>query len=83
MASKIIQVPVNEELLTALDALSKARGRPRSEIIREACRAYLRRVDEARLEEAYVQGYRRLPEETGLGEAQVALTGDVLPPEEW
>jgi hypothetical protein len=33
------------------------------------------------LDRLYQQGYESLPEESGLGEAQIALTSEVLPEE--
>ncbi len=45
MAKKVIQVPVDEELLEELDYLSRKQRRARSELIRQACRIYLRQPD--------------------------------------
>jgi len=42
MVKKVIQVPVDEELLSALDQLSKKQSKARSELIRQACQRYLR-----------------------------------------
>ncbi|MFC1966549.1 ribbon-helix-helix protein, CopG family [Chloroflexota bacterium] len=83
MAKKVIQVPVDEELLIALDQLSKKQSKARSELIRQACQRYLKQVESEELDRLYQQGYERLPEELGLGEAQIALTGDILPKESW
>ncbi|PIU22891.1 MAG: hypothetical protein COT13_05880, partial [Chloroflexi bacterium CG08_land_8_20_14_0_20_45_12] len=41
MAKKVIQVPVDENLLSSLDDMAKRRGQPRSELIRDACKRYL------------------------------------------
>ena len=83
MVKKVIQVPVDEELLTALDQLSKKRCKARSELIRQACQHYLGQVESEELDRLYQQGYERLPEEPELGEAQVALAGEILPKESW
>ena len=83
MVKKVIQVPVDEGLLSSLDNMAKKRGRPRSELIREACRHYLKQVEDEKMDEVYMEGYRRLPEEPTIGEAQVAAAGRVLSGETW
>ncbi len=83
MSKKIIQVPVDEELLTALDQLSRKQRKARSELIRQACQRYLRQVESEELDRLYQQGYQKLPEEPELGEAQVAIVGEILPKESW
>ena len=72
MVKKVIQVPVDEGLLTALNQLSKKQRKGRSELIRQACQRYLRQVESEELDRLYQQGYKRLPEEAELGEAQIA-----------
>ncbi|MEE9203314.1 MAG: ribbon-helix-helix protein, CopG family [Dehalococcoidia bacterium] len=83
MVKKVIQVPVDAELLTALDLLSRKKRKTRSELIRQACQYYLRQVEVEELDRLYQQGYERLPEESELGEVQIALAGEVLPKESW
>jgi metal-responsive CopG/Arc/MetJ family transcriptional regulator len=83
MAKKVIQVPIDEKLLTALDKLSRKQSKARSEIIRQACQHYLERVESEELDRIYQQGYERLPEEAEIGKAQVTITGEILPRESW
>ena len=83
MAKKIIQVPMDENLLNALNATSRRRGQPRSEFIREACKRYLKQAEYEQMDEIYKEGYERLPEEPLLGEVQAVLAGQVLPKESW
>jgi len=83
MVKKVIQVPVDEELLTALDQQSKKQRKARSELIRQACQRYLGQMESEELDRLYQQGYERLPEEPELAEAQIALTGEILPKESW
>ncbi len=83
MVKKVIQVPVDEELLTSLDELSKKQCKTRSELIREACQHYLGQVETDELSRLYQQGYERLPEEPEIGDAQIALAGEILPKESW
>ena len=81
--NKIVQVPMEKELLAALDELSKAQASSRSAIIRRACHEYLRRVREEALDDEYERGYRRIPESESVGQAQAALAAQVLPEESW
>ncbi len=79
----VIQVPMDEALLKELDRLAEAERRSRAAVIREACRRYAEERERARLDRAYEEGYRRLPEDTAVGEAQSSLAADVLPEESW
>jgi metal-responsive CopG/Arc/MetJ family transcriptional regulator len=83
MVKKVIQVPVDEKLLIALDQISRKQKKARAELIREACQSYLEQVESEELDRLYQQGYERLPEETKSGEAQVGLAGEILPEESW
>jgi metal-responsive CopG/Arc/MetJ family transcriptional regulator len=83
MVKKVIQVPVDEELLVALDRTSRKQNKARAELIRKACRRYLEQVESEELDRLYQQGYRRLPEESQAGEAQIAVAAEVLPRESW
>ena len=82
-SNKVVQIPIDEELLAELDQLSRARRSSRSAVIRLACRDYIRQAREDALDEAYEQGYRRMPETAAVGEAQIALVGQVLAEETW
>ncbi|MDP2663717.1 MAG: hypothetical protein Q8R28_23620 [Dehalococcoidia bacterium] len=83
MLKKVIQVPIDSELLSALDNLSMKQGQARAEVIRLACHHYLRHVEIGELDRLYQEGYDRSPEEAELGEAQTALAAEVLPAESW
>ncbi len=83
MVKKVIQVPVDEKLLTELDRVSKKQSEARSEIIRRACRQYIDQVESEEMDYQYQQGYRRLPEDTGVGKVQLLMVGEVLPEETW
>ena len=83
MAKKVIQVPIDEHLLNSLNSMAKKRSQPRSELIREACQQYLKQAEYEKMDEVYVEGYKRIPEEPALGETQVALAGQVLSEETW
>jgi predicted DNA-binding protein len=83
MVKKVIQVPVDEELLIALDRTSRKQNRARAELIREACQCYLAQVESEELDRLYQGGYERVPEGPELGEAQISLAAEILPGESW
>lgn len=83
MPKKVIQVPIETELLSALDQLSRKQHQARAEVIRLACHHYLRHVEIGELDKLYQQGYEKSPEEAELGEVQIALAAEVLPAESW
>ena len=83
MVKKVIQVPIEEELLNALDHMSKKKQKARADLIRHACRRYLQQAESEELDELYQLGYSKIPEEEGCGEGQVALLSHVLPKESW
>ena len=83
MAKKVIQVPVDEKLLSSLDNLSKKQNKSRSELIRQACEEYLGQIDSEEQDRLYQQGYERLPEAAESGETQSILSGEILSRESW
>ena len=83
MVKKVIQVPVDEELLKDLDNLSKKQHKARAELIRQACLSYLQQVEREELDRLYQQGYMIIPEEPETGEIQVAMSGEFMSRESW
>ena len=83
MVKRIIQVPVDEELLQALDQVSDKLHKARSEVIRQACMQYLTQMEQEELDKLYQQGYEKVPEEPELAEAQTNLAGQILSRELW
>ena len=83
MSKKVIQVPIEDDLLGALDEASRSEKRSRADLIRQACRDYLKRRRTDVLDRLYQKGYERIPEDTTVGEAQLALLGSVLGEESW
>jgi predicted transcriptional regulator len=61
--AKIIQVPVQEDLLNQLDRLAEESGESRSSVIREACAEYITSRELAEKIRQYEQGYTDHPEE--------------------
>jgi len=83
MAKKVIQVPITEELLKELENVSKKQSKSRAEVIRQACQRYLKEAENEDLDELYRAGYKRIPEEPAVGEAQAAMAKESMPKEEW
>src|SRR3990172_11493790 len=81
--TKIIQVPVPEDLLEALDRLSSERGESRSSVIREACAEYIASVEEAEADRRYVESYRKYPEDPALGITGARLATEAWEEEDW
>lgn len=60
---KVIQVPIDPEMLTTLDRYSHEAGVSRAELIREACAEYITRSEEEEADRRYVESYRQFPEQ--------------------
>ena len=80
---KVIQVPMDEKLLRAVNREARASHSSRAALIRTACQDYLQRIDEQELERRYVAGYQRKPEKPGWGQMGAKLAAQVLPEESW
>jgi metal-responsive CopG/Arc/MetJ family transcriptional regulator len=83
MNKTVIQVPMDKELLDELDNFSSSINKSRAEIIRQACRKFIKEMEEERLDRLYQEGYRRIPETTEMAESQVSMLKDILPEEKW
>lgn len=80
--SKIIQVPMPEDLLTSLDKLSHEQDLSRSAVIREACAEYVASTQKAESIRQYVESYEKYPEEDD-GDWREQLAAEVLGDEDW
>ena len=80
---KVIQVPMDEKLLRAVNRQARASRSTRAALIRKACQQYLQRLEERELDRRYVEGYRRKPEKPAWGEMGAKLAAEVLPEEHW
>jgi metal-responsive CopG/Arc/MetJ family transcriptional regulator len=61
MARTQTLVQLNDDLLARLDARAGREGRSRSDLIREAIKAFLHDEVEAEIDRQIVEGYRRIP----------------------
>ncbi len=80
---KVIQVPMEEKLLRAVNRLAKARRSTRAALIRKACEEHIRKTEEEELERRYIEGYRRKPENPAWGKLGAKLAAEVWPREDW
>jgi predicted transcriptional regulator len=60
--TKRIAVSLPDEMYRTLERVRRRRRVPRSVLIQEAVGDYMRRTDEKALEDAYFEGYRRIPD---------------------
>jgi len=80
---KIIQVPIEDELLMRIDGAVGRVAESRAAFIRDACRLRLRALEGDQLDRQYVDGYRRRPEDTAWAKTTTRLLSGVLPREKW
>jgi len=83
MTTKIIQVPMNEELLKKLNKFSKKQKVKRAALVRQACERLLKQLQEEEMDRQYVEGYRRIPEDPAIGEVGAKLAAEILSKEDW
>jgi len=79
----VIQVPMPQPLLEAVTHYAKAQKESRAAFIRRALERYLAELREQEMEEAYIQGYQRIPEEVSIGETGSKLATMVFSEEKW
>lgn len=82
-SKKIIQVPIEEELLESIDETAGMVAESRAAFIRQACKLRLKSLKAAELDRRYVEGYRKKPEDTAWGETGAKVLARRLPREKW
>lgn len=80
---KVIQIPIEDDLLERIDETAEARATSRAAFIREACTLRLQGLDTKKLDRCYRAGYRKRPEQTQWAATGAALLLQILPEEEW
>lgn len=86
MRYKIIQVPVDRDLLEALNKVSREQAKSRSALIREACAKYIATAEKEERIRQYVEGYRRMPEtqdELDFAESSAKALAELLADDAW
>ena len=82
-AKKIIQVPIQGDLLERIDESAGMVAESRAAFIREACRLRLKGLEAKELDRRYIEGYRKKPEDAAWGEMGVKLLAARLAREKW
>jgi hypothetical protein len=82
-SKRVIQVPIDQGLLSKIDDSARLVAESRAAFIREACKLRVRQLDLARLDRRYEEGYRRKPESSGWAKTSAVLLTRVLSREKW
>ena len=80
---KIVQVPIEDDLLKRIDATAGVVAESRAAFIREACKQRLKSLQAKELDRRYLEGYQKKPEGLDWAEASVKLLSKRLPKEKW
>jgi len=80
---KVIQVPIEDELLDRIDTTAGIVAESRAAFIREACKQRLKNFETEELDRRYMDGYRKKPEGTDWAQASARLLSKRLPKEKW
>ena len=82
-ANKIIQVPMEEELLKRIDATAGIVAESRAAFIREACEQRLKNLRAKELDRLYIEGHQSHPENLDWARSSAKLLSKRLPKEKW
>lgn len=82
-AKKIIQIPIDDDLLERIDASAAIVAENRATFIRQACQQRLKRLQDKKLDRAYTLGYKRIPENKDWAESSAKLLAMRLAKEKW
>jgi len=80
---KVIQVSMPQSLLEAVTRCARAQQESRAAFIRRALERYLAELREQEMDEAYIRGYQRIPEDIQVAEVNAILAAEVVPQGEW
>ena len=82
-SKKIIQVPIEDDLLKRIDATAGVVAESRAAFIRTACQQRLKSLQAKELDRLYMEGHRSQPEDLGWAESSAQLLSKRLPKEKW
>lgn len=82
-SKKIIQVPIEDDLLKRIDESASVVAESRAAFIREACQQRLKRLQVKELDRLYMEGHRSQPEDLDWAESSAGLLSKRLPKEKW
>lgn len=80
---RIIQVPIEPDLLDRIDKTAGVVAETRAAFIREACKLRLKSLEAREQDRRYVEGYRKKPEDTAWAETAAKLLSRIIPQENW
>ena len=80
---KIIQVPMEDDLLKRIDATAGVVSESRAAFIREACQQRLKSLQSKELDRLYMEGHRSQPEDLDWAKSSAQLLSKRLPKEKW
>ena len=80
---RIIQVPIEDDLLKRIDASAGVVAGSRAAFIREACQQRLKSLQAKELDRLYIEGHRSQPEDLDWAESAARLLSKRLPKEKW
>ena len=81
--NRIIQVPMEEELLKQIDATAGIVAESRAAFIREACQQRLKSLRAEELDRLYIKGHQSHPENLNWARSSAKLLSKRLPKEKW
>jgi hypothetical protein len=82
-SNKIIQVPMQEELLKPIDARAAIVAESRAAFIREAFQQRLKSLRAEELDRLYIEGHQSRPKNLDWAESSAKLLSKRLPKEKW
>src|SRR5688572_23856033 len=82
-SQKIIQVPMEEELLKQIDTTAGAVAEGRGACIRGACEQRLKSLRAEELDRLYIEGDQSRPESRDWAQSSAKLLSERLPKEKW
>ena len=82
-SKKIIQVPIDADLLERIDSTAGVVAESRAAFIREACQQRLKSLEAMELDRLYTEGHRRQPEDLSWAESSAKLLAKRVPKEKW
>lgn len=81
-AKKIIQIPIEDELLERIDSSAGTAGQSRAAFIRVACKQHLERLAAEKLDRHYMASYQKKSENFEWAKESSELLSKRLPREE-
>jgi metal-responsive CopG/Arc/MetJ family transcriptional regulator len=81
--TKVIQVPMEEDLIKQIDTTAGIVAESRSAFIRKACQQRLKSLQVKELDRLYIEGHQKHPEDDDWADSSAKLLSKRLPKEKW